>query len=400
MRSHILIYSDPTRPVGIADVVAFGQFGTSILRNSINPVVQLASPIFGVSSGWTPDRHLRFVADATGDGAADIIGFGDAGVYIAPNNGRNAFADPQLVIQQFAIDAGGWTIDENPRFVADLRKTGRVDLLGFGDAGVYVSLNDGNLAFTDISFVLNAYGIDAGNWTTERHLRFLADANGDGYPDIIGFGEQDIFVSLGNGDGSFQAPNPVLQAFTIGSGNWTIDSNPRFVADLTGDGKVDIIGFGDAGVYVSLNNGDGTFGNITFVLATFGTDQGWQVDQHPRFIADLNGDGRGDIIGFGDAGVYTSLGNGDGTFQPAQFVLADYGYDAGGWRVDQHPRFVADFTGDGFVDIIGFGQNATAVSFGFGNGSFALATTLVDNFAVAQGWEVDLHVRNPANLYA
>ena len=31
----------------------------------------------------------------------------------------------------------------------------------------------------------------------------------------------------------------------------------RVAADLTGDGRADIVGFGDAGVYVSLNLGGG-----------------------------------------------------------------------------------------------------------------------------------------------
>lgn len=32
-----------------------------------------------------------------------------------------------------------------------------------------------------------------------------------------------------------------------------------------------------------------------------------------------------------------------------------YNDDAGAWRVDRHPRFLADITGDGRVDIVGFG---------------------------------------------
>src|SRR6185503_8724941 len=45
--------------------------------------------------------------------------------------------------------------------------------------------------------------------------------------------------------------------------------NPRFLADLTGDGRADIIGFGNAGVYVSLA-GRTAFGPIRFVLPNFG----------------------------------------------------------------------------------------------------------------------------------
>jgi len=54
-------------------------------------------------------------------------------------------------------------------------------------------------------------------------------------------------------------------------------------------------------VYVSLDQGD--FGPVNLVFDNFGTDQEWKVDQHPHYIADLTGDKRGDIIGFGDAGV-------------------------------------------------------------------------------------------------
>lgn len=43
-------------------------------------------------------------------------------------------------------------------------------------------------------------------------------------------------------------------------------------------------------------------------------------------------------------------------FRRAQLVCRGFGYheDAGAWRVG-HLRFVADITGDGRVDIVGFG---------------------------------------------
>lgn len=64
-----------------------------------------------------------------------------------------------------------------------------------------------------------------------------------------------------------------------------------------------------------------------------------------------------DIVGFGDEGVWVSHSRGDGQFEQAQPVCRGFGYtdDAGAWRVDRHPRFVADITGDGRVDLVGFG---------------------------------------------
>jgi hypothetical protein len=42
------------------------------------------------------------------------------------------------------------------------------------------------------------------------------------------------------------------------------------------------------------------------------------------------------------------------TNQPAiQLVVANFGYDAGGWRVERHLRLVADVTGEGRADIVG-----------------------------------------------
>ncbi len=68
-------------------------------------------------------------------------------------------------------------------------------------------------------------------------------------------------------------------------------------------------------MWTALSNGNGTFQPPQFV-SDFGVGQpGWRVDQHPRYLADLTGDGRADIVGFGDDGVWTALSNGNGTFQ-------------------------------------------------------------------------------------
>lgn len=108
------------------------------------------------------------------------------------------------------------------------------------------------------------------------------------------------------------------------------------------DGRADVVGFGEAGMYVALNNSNGTFQPQRLAINDFGyTAGGWRVEKHPRTLADLTGDGRADVVGFGDAGMYVALNNGNGTFQPLQLAIDNFGYSAGGWRVDKHPRFVA-----------------------------------------------------------
>jgi hypothetical protein len=59
-----------------------------------------------------------------------------------------------------------------------------------------------------------------------------------------------------------------------------------------------------------------------------------------------------------------ALNNGDGTFRDPQRVVDGFGYNsgAGGWGVDQHPRFLADLTGDGRADIVGFGGDGVRIT--------------------------------------
>ena len=93
-------------------------------------------------------------------------------------------------------------------------------------------------------------------------------------------------------------------------------------------------------MWVAINNGDGTFQIPNKVIDFFGYDGGWRIEKHPRFLADLTGDGCADLVGFGDDFVWVSLNNGNGTFQPVQKEIAFFGHDANNWRVDKHPRFL------------------------------------------------------------
>jgi len=395
MHTHQMLLVPTTSP-GIADIVGFGLDGVVILRNG-SPITLIND--FGYNAGvWRVDKHVRLVGDVTGDRNADLVGFGEDGVLVSFNNGNNSFTKPvKLVLADFAYNAGDWRVEKHLRYLSDIRGVGRCDIVGFGEDGVLVSRNDGNANFRPVYIALNDFGF-AGGWRLNRHLRFLGDTTGDGLPDIVGFGEEHVFVARNQGNGTFARVKSVIDNFCVSAGGWLVDQHPRFIADLTGDKSVDVIGCGAAGVYASLNQGNDQFGPVNRVVDNFGTDQGWRVDQHPRYIADLTGDGVGDIIGFGFGGVWVSYNNGNGTFQPAKFVLNNFGVEQG-WQVNKHPRFVVDLTGDGYADIIGFGEDQVWIAYNDGEGGFGPAQALTSTFAYNNGeWGVDRTVRWLANL--
>jgi hypothetical protein len=353
------------------------------------------------SARWLVERNPRFLADITGDGRADIVGFGDTGVWTALSNGDGTFQPPRVVLADFCIQAGGWHVDRHPRLLADITGDGRADIVGFGDAGVWTALSNGDGTFQAPQFVIADLGFEAGGWRVDKHPRFLADITGDGRADIVGFGDRGVFVALSNGDGSFAfKPQLVIEDLGFEAGGWRVEKHPRFLADITGDGKADIVGFGNAGVWTARSKGDGSFQAPQFVLADLGFEAGgWRVDKHPRFVADITVDGRADIVGFGNAGVWTARSNGDGSFQAPQLVIADLGFEAGGWRVDKHPRFLADITGDGCADIVGFGDAGVWTALSNGEGTFQAPQLVIADLGFeAGGWRVEKHPRLLADI--
>ncbi|MFJ6844153.1 FG-GAP-like repeat-containing protein [Streptomyces griseoluteus] len=321
-------------------------------------VLHRAAPSSHAKDLWT-------LADTTGDGRPDVVVLGADGVRVSTRDEDGAFtpAGGEPVLRAFGHgeQAGGWLVDQHPRFLADTTGDGRLDMVGCHDDGVWISLQDEEGAFAPLADepALRAFGHaeKAGGWLVDQHPRFLADTTGDGRLDVVGCHDDGVWISLQDEEGTFAEPLYVLDDFGTEQGWASAREHPRFLAATQKDGAVDVVGFGPQGVVVSRGRGDGTFGPPKLVLNDFGTEQGWTGGKHLRLLADVTGDGTPDIVGFGDEGVWVAHNLGDGRFEQATLVCRGFGHDddAGAWRVDHHPRFLADVTGDGRVDIVGFG---------------------------------------------
>ncbi|MCC5662011.1 FG-GAP-like repeat-containing protein [Nostoc sp. XA010] len=163
----------------------------------------------------------------------------------------------------------------------------------------------------------DGFNVNGGGWTSfDKYPRQLADVNGDGRADIVGFGEDAVFVSLGQSNGTFGSQFQANDGFNVNGGGWiSFDKYPRQVADVNGDGRADIVGFGENAVFVSLGQTNGKFGSQFQANDGFNVNGGGWIsfDKYPRQLADVNGDGRADIVGFGENAVFVSLAQSNNT---------------------------------------------------------------------------------------
>jgi hypothetical protein len=225
----------------------------------------------------------------------------------------------------------------------------------------------------------------------------VGDFNGDGKLDIVtanrGYSTgtlNTLSVLLGNGDGTFQAPLTVTLPgeFPPGYTGATPLMQQVYavaVGDMNHDGKLDLVvaadtAFGSGnitGVHVGyvdvlLGRGDGTFAPATgFPLTTNG-------DLSHIALADFNGDGNLDVAVEAQLGVSVLLGKGDGTLgAPAHYATG----------VNPDSLAVGDFNGDGKLDLVtsNYSGESVSVLLGNGDGSFQPAANLSLNGSSSSG---------------
>ncbi len=206
---------------------------------------------FGYNHNWRIDRHPRYLMDVDGDQKADIVGFGNAGVWVALSTG-SSFAPPQIWLNDFGYSAGGWRVDKNPRFVTDVDGDGKADIVGLSPGGgqkLMVSASTGSAFTTPREW---ADFVDILEPATVSETVTMADINGDGRADAVAFGGYEgtyFALSTGTTFTTFTKSRPWINEFGVDAG-WKVSQHLRTLADIDGDGRADIVGFGGSGVWV------------------------------------------------------------------------------------------------------------------------------------------------------
>jgi len=329
---------------------------------------------FSESDGWTTQSlYPRVVGDVNGDGRADVVAFGTSYTRVALGQEDGTFSQIVLYAHDNYATSDGWTNQDQPRMLGDVNGDGKADIIGFGTSNVRVSLAQDNGYFAPtMLFAHDNYAISDGWSTQNQYPRMIGDVNGDGRADIIGIWSNDVRVSLGRTDGTFTPGTILAHSNYAYNDGWTSQNQyPRTVGDVNGDGRADLVGFWSNNVYVSLGQTDGTF-SATMILAhsNYSYNDGWTSQNVlVRSVDDVNGDGRADIIGYGAADVRVSFGQVDGTFT-SDMILAyeGFGPSAAWYTNDQYPGTVGDVDGDGKADIIRFGSSYTRVALAVLNG--------------------------------
>ena len=161
-----------------------------------------------------------------------------------------------------------------------------------------------------------------------------------------------------------------LELVYTAAGSSTFGSGPSglAVADVNGDGKLDIVGLTPYnGVYVFRGNGDGTFQSGT-VYATVSPNGG---PVGAIAVGDLNGDGHPDIAVTAGAGLNVMLNNGSGTFGTGVYYDAGHGFNSADGIA------IGDVNGDKKLDVVitTLGVGAT-VLLNQGSGTFAAGSSV------------------------
>lgn len=371
-----------------------------LLIACLSPQAAKAAPIgfsspLSLKTPFTPGpAGLVAIGDVDGDGRNDLIA-------TAPS-----FDKPGSTIVFLDNGAGGYTptapqsLGTLPAkgLVADFDGDRRADVLAVPDERHFQVLK----GQADGSFTAGQV-IPGGSFDSP----LIADADGDGALDIVNVRSKDVVTFRGDGHGAF-GPGIVTKTTSRVSARVTLvgDDGPATIDDFTGDGKVDIA-FGaferirhaharsslHGALVVRPGTGDGHFGKAVVSLLGTGRATMWAPQ-----AADVNGDGRLDLIGGGFSqedqveAAFVALSKGRGRFGKAAcrgFSSCKPFHNESGTYGNVDVA-TGDFNADHRVDFAAaeFDLSYPRILRGNGRGGFASQTQkfgVFGNYSVAAG---------------
>ncbi|RZK55243.1 MAG: T9SS type A sorting domain-containing protein, partial [Hymenobacter sp.] len=289
------------------------------------------------SAGSGSQPYGLAVADVNADGKADVItaNYGTNSVGVLLGTGTGTFA----AAVAYSTGAGSQPYG---LAVADVNGDSRPDIITANSAtsSIGVLLNNGTGTFAAM------VSYPTGTATPVKVA--VGDVNNDGKADIVACLNFNSAVGLllGNGTGTFQALSTIAL---------TYKPNNLALADLNADSKLDIVTSSDNNsgyATVQLGNGNGTFATATSYASSSNSFT------NSVTVADVSGDGKPDII-TANPGNYTAgvlKNNGTGTFAAVQSFLAG---PSGSMPYDVA---AVDVSGDGKPDLLMANVSTNTVS--------------------------------------
>lgn len=250
-----------------------------------------------MATGWSGYSKVYAPGDFNNDGFNDIIAVTSAGVAtLFYGDGAGG------------LDAGrqmgtGWNSFTSILFPGKFDADTNIDMItrtSNGDLWLYKG--DGAVGFTNTA---NPLKIGVG-WNGFVEIIAPGDFSGDGKPDVIGrdsSGNLYLYKGKGDASGTFYSGNTQIG---VGFNAFSRHITP---GDFTGDGFVDVIGVWPNGTpEIYKGNGAGYW----LSGSGFSVSGPWSSATSLIGSADLNGDGRSDLVQFSGGKLTLFLGTGTG----------------------------------------------------------------------------------------
>ncbi|WP_435599282.1 FG-GAP repeat domain-containing protein [Streptomyces anulatus] len=212
---------------------------------------------------------------------------------------------------------------------------------------------------------------------------YFADVNGDGWDDLVSKESGVLYAFTNNSRNANGTVNWGAKT-AIGQGWGAVSNDAVYFADLNGDGRDDLVSKESGVLYAFTNNGFNSNGTVNWGSKR-AIGQGWGgVADDAVSFADLNGDGRNDLVSKESGVLYAFSNNGfnsNGTVNWGAKRAIGQGW--GG--VADNAVYFTDLTLDGRDDLV---SKESGVLYTFTNNGFNSNGTVNwgSKTAIGQGW--------------